>query len=357
VLDAAAEWGDGWGAVVRRLRSMAPVVVAKLHPGDPQTETLFRSLRWAGYCLTGQHIERRGSEAAALVVFHLREYAAAGLRPLLVHVHIPKCAGTSFQRLLQMSFEDRHCDYYPEDQSRCLTREELVRLVSGSPGMASLSSHSIRLFPPVVWNRLGLYVAFLRDPARRFISNLTYYQKQQETFPESLQRHLPQRCGEMPLRDLARWMLENQPEVVLRSLTMTGFLAEQTWLETVGGMVGLSDHWLDSQALLYPGFGPLQVRLASALLDEFFFVGLVEEMETSVQLLREKLRPHGLELMEMPVPVENVSRELATDTGWLNPSDPVGRGVLDLLEPDLQLYARFRTILRSRFPKTEAAAG
>jgi hypothetical protein len=54
-------------------------------------------------------------------------------------------------------------------------------------------------------------------------------------------------------------------------------------------------------------------------------------------------------MSEGPVPVENVSRELAPDVDWLNPTDSVGRAVLRFLDQDLTLYRRFRARIRSRW--------
>jgi hypothetical protein len=144
-------------------------------------------------------------------------------------------------------------------------------------------------------------------------------------------------------------VLNNQPAAVREDNLVTHFLTEQTWLDAVGGILKLSDRWLDRDSSLYHGFEPIKLALATAVLEDFFFVGLVEEMETSVRLLREKLRPYGLHLLDIPLPVENVSREMATDIDWLNPTDSVGRAVLAFLGQDLTLYKRFRARIRSRW--------
>src|SRR5450759_4572706 len=108
-----------------------------------------------------------------------------------------KCGGTSLNRLLEMTFADRHFDHYPLDQGPFPTRDELVNLVLDRPEIVSLSSHSIRLFPPIIGNRLPLYVAFLREPIQRFISHLTYCKKQYHTFPEGLKQHWSANCMDL----------------------------------------------------------------------------------------------------------------------------------------------------------------
>ena len=348
VLRGATELGYSPTAFLHLL-TVAPLLLIELAPGDPEAEDVLRTLDRAGYCLARQRLRGQGSEARALLAFRLREHAGTELRPLLVHVHIYKCAGTSLNRLLGMSFADRHFGHYPLDQGPFLTRDELVDLVLDRPEVVSLSSHSIRLFPLIIGNRLPLYVAFLREPMQRFISYLTYWKKRYRASPESLKQYWPADCTDLSLRDMAAWVLNNQPAAVREDNLVTHFLTEQTWLDAVGGILKLSDRWLDRDSSLYHGFEPIKLALATAVLEDFFFVGLVEEMETSVRLLREKLRPYGLHLLDIPLPVENVSREMATDIDWLNPTDSVGRAVLAFLGQDLTLYKRFRARIRSRW--------
>ena len=313
VLRCTTDLGHSAVDILHLLRGVSPLLLIEIAPAHPEAGDLLRTLRIIGYSPVQHRFHDDGSSKTALLVFRPRENVTDGLRPLLVHVHIPKCAGTSFRSLLQTSFGDRHCDYYPWDQSVCLTRDQLLQFVLDRPEMVSLSSHVVRLFPPIIWDRLGLYVAFLRNPIQRFVSNLTYCKKRYHSFPEGLKRYLPANCTDMSLRSLSAWMHENQPEAVQRSQLVTNFLAEQTWLDSAGGILNLADQWLDSRSILYPGFESIKVTLATTLLEDFFFVWLVEEMEASVRVLRERLVPYGLRLMNTPTPIENVSRELATD--------------------------------------------
>jgi hypothetical protein len=147
----------------------------------------------------------------------------------------------------------------------------------------------------------------------------------------------------MSLRELAAWALEHQPRPVQRAALATSFLTEQTYLETIGPLLGLSDRWLNEDSVLYRGYAPLRVELATAICERLFFVGLVEQMDASIRLLRRRLLAHGLTLAEAPVPVENVSWTPALDTSWLHRDDAVGSVVLDSLQDDLRFYNRMRT--------------
>ncbi len=67
-----------------------------------------------------------------------------------------------------------------------------------------------------------------------------------------------------------------------------------------------------------------------------------------MRLLRTELQAMGLVLSDIPLPHENVSRELATDLEWLTANDAVGRAALSFLEQDLTLYRRFQARISSR---------
>jgi hypothetical protein len=356
VLHCFPDLGNSHVSVLHLLRSVSSLLLIEIAPEHPAAENLFRTLRRIGYSLIQHRFHENGKSKTALLVFRPREHVMDGLRPLLVHVHIPKCAGTSFRSLLRMSFGERHCDYYPWNRTGSLTRDQLLQMVLDKPEMVSLSSHFVRLFPPIIWDRFGLYVAFLRDPIQRFVSMLTFSKKGYHSFPDSQKRYLPANCADMSLRDIAAWMQDNLSEADRRGQLVTNFLTEETWLDTINGILNASDRWLDSRSVVYPGFEEIRLTLARALLDDFFFVGLVEELEASVRLLREKLSSYGLSLANTALPVENVSRELATDVSWLNPSDSVGRAVLMALQPDLDLYNRFRTLIQSTPGSRESVA-
>jgi hypothetical protein len=94
--------------------------------------------------------------------------------------------------------------------------------------------------------------------------------------------------------------------------------------------------------------------IASLILDQFFFVGITEEMPKSLELLRASFKTLGIELRKPPALHLNrtCSRE---DLSWVNPRDPLGQRVLQCQQNDQQLYRRFRDRffdLYSRYRKT-----
>jgi len=326
-----------------QLRKLTHELKLELSPSDPGAVRTLQALRQAGYGV----VRETHSRNRAKVVLQRFENSGAKLRPLLVHVHLPKCAGTSFLKVLRASFGKRHIDHYPEGSSHLFTREEWWRFVIENPKAVSFSSHSLRVFPPILADRQPLYVAFLRNPLQRYVSHLTYSKKCFYTFPETLRAHLPPDCPDMSLREIAAWLLENQLSSVYRNMLAANFLAEQTWLDRVGAMMHAGAQWLDEGPILSAGFDQAKLALATATLEEFFFVGIVEEMDASLDLLKRKLEPYGMKLKIAGTPVENVSSELIDDLTWLTPTDSVGAVILSQLETDIRLYRRFQSRFRA----------
>jgi hypothetical protein len=145
----------------------------------------------------------------------------------------------------------------------------------------------------------------------------------------------------MALRDIAEWLLDHQPNHFHRSLLASNFLTEETWLERVGDMLRLKAGWMEETSILWAGFEQAKLALATAVLEDFFFVGLVSEMDESIRQLNRKLESYGLRLRAGDVPMENISSELRDDVEWLTMSNPIGREILARLEVDAQLYRRF----------------
>ena len=347
VLHAAPGFERCLAALLHRVS--APLLLISLPPGGATSmEDALAVLNRTGYSPVRRKSGSVWDQPRSILIFEPRESTATALEPLLVHVHIHKCGGTSFNRLLEKSFGSRHVEHYPTDLAPFPTRDELKELVRARPPMTSLASHSIRVFPPIIGGRLPLYVAFLRHPLRRFLSHLSYVKRQFAAFPEWLRQQWPANCPDLSLREMAAWMLDRQPEAVRSGSLMTNFLTEQTWLDMMGGSLRLADRWLDRDSPLYRSLVPIKLDLATAVLEDFFFVGLVEEMETSMRCLREKLHPYGVHLADEPLPFENVSGELATG-GWLNPADPVGKAALAFLDDDIALYRRFQGRVHSRW--------
>jgi hypothetical protein len=262
--------------------------------------------------------------------------------PLLVHVHIPKCAGSTFKRILSLTFGERHLDWYSEDPFFLLEPDEIAARLEANPELMSLASHSIRSFPPRLGTRVPLYVTFLRNPLDQFVSYITFLKKNKLFLTETHQLYVPPDCHEMTVRDIARWLVDNERDVPFKSDYTVHFLSEMVFRDRTAGLRELLDGAEGFRAAMREVYERCAVDIALAVLERFFFVGIVEEMERSIVLLSERLAPYGLRLKDSTFQRENVSNHLRGDTSWLNESDDVGRRVLKSIEKDFLLYKRCR---------------
>ena len=94
--------------------------------------------------------------------------------------------------------------------------------------------------------------------------------------------------------------------------------------------------------------------IASLILDQFFFVGITEEMDKSLELLRASFKTLGIELRKPRLLHLNRSRT-RENLSWVNPGDAVGQRLLGCQPSDEQLYRKFRErffLAYSRYRKT-----
>ena len=255
-------------------------------------------------------------------------------RPLLVHVHIPKCAGTSFNNLLELSFGAGHIDGYLPGQSPVFSNDEFAERVVATPQAQSIASHSIRRYPRLIGERVPLYVCFLRDPLEWCLSNLTYLIKNYANFSESHRGALPSNCPQMSVRELAQWGLDAAERGNWKATYVVDFLGSATLEDRIIPHLKVPPSSHDYEAGL--------LTTTQHLLDSFFFVGVVEKMPEGLAILRRKLNAYGLCLAPGEMPVLNTSHERRGDLSWLTEADPLGRRILGCLERDRCLYAHAR---------------
>ena len=262
------------------------------------------------------------------------------MEPLLVHVHVPKCAGTSFRRYLDASFGSGHVSLYVNRASFLYTSEVIARTVLIDDRVNAISSHFIRVFPPTIGNRVALYVTFLREPVRHFLSYLTYFKKKfsQLVDPEVV-RGLPQEFMEMSLREITEWILTRDTVVPWGDNYQTNFFAEEVWSGVSGYHRAPSEYLMsrwDPQQ--FSRYRAVRLDLARCVLENFFFTGLVEDIQRGVRALRDKCTAMGWTLSDQPLGRENSSQELLDELRWLHPGDRVGKLLLDSLQEDFELY-------------------
>ncbi len=268
--------------------------------------------------------------------------------PILGHIHVPKCAGTSVRVVLDEIWGDDHIFLYVDGPTTFVySRAELEDALHG-PTVKAFSSHFVRTFPKQILGRSIFYVTFLRDPLEQWISYLTYTRKVYRHIADQvLLKHLPPDMPNLSLRECAEWLLAQSSTTFLnfRENYTTNFFARYTVADAYG--YDYAD----------PRYRAIRLPAARQTLGEFFFVGIAESLEDSLRLLRRKLAGSSLAMPEIPVPALNLSHEARDDLSWLTPSDPLGRRCLESLREDLALYrwarARFERELAEECAQSE----
>lgn len=261
--------------------------------------------------------------------------------PLIVHVHVPKSAGSSFRTLLQRRFGPDHANLYVDDTHFVYGESYLEEFISSRPSLRSISSHFIRTFPPRIAGREILYITFLRRPVEQFLSYLTYTRKHfYRIVDEGLLACLPPRAADLTLREMARWVLSRK--VPFGENYVVNFFAEYHFR---------SIHPAHDDAL----YRATRLPLAKTMLQQFFFTGITERMDESIERLEQLGNYFDVEVPHGPIALENVSGEHRDDLAWIDASDEVGARLLASVVEDRELYewglARFEHV---RFEQARA---
>lgn len=237
--------------------------------------------------------------------------------PVLAHIHVPKCAGTSFRNMLERYWGTKHLGLYVNDTYFAYGEETLRSyLLQQDPAILALSSHHVRTFPHWLAGREMLYVTFLRDPVQQFVSYMTHIQKHYATITSpSLLAAVPPDAPNLTLREFARWLLTNDRDIPFRENHNVNFFARHSAPAAIDGLAA-----------------------AKAVLGGFFFVGITERMEESIGKLRALADQAGLDFPPGPMPMENTSADYRDDLSWINPDDEIGSMLLRSVEKDRQLY-------------------
>lgn len=254
-------------------------------------------------------------------------YQRKPVPPLILHSHIPKTAGTTVSEGFRTTFEFFHIHHYHPDPFYILTRDTLETLLDIYPELRSITSHHLRSFPLNVAGRPTFLVTFLRKPEDAFISQLRYVQRKFWSLPEPMRALWPKATPQLTLRELARQYLD-QERVTQDLCPQTRFICNPD----AGESFGLSDGNRK---------GLNSYEMAHQILTRFHFVGVVEEMKKSLEVLTDRLRQWGTRVYFEHNLKVNTSPDVSS-LEWLTPKDEVGRRVLATSENDRLLHNEFR---------------
>jgi hypothetical protein len=250
--------------------------------------------------------------------------------PLILHCHIPKTAGITVSDGFKRSFELCHFHHYHPDPCYILERETLEELLEINPALLSISSHHLRSFPLVVSGRPTFLVTFLRRPDDLFISHLKFVQREFSFLSAEIKRSWPRDAPVLPLRELARQYLD-------------GVATSQDYCPQTRFFCNPK---AAARFELAEGhqYGVASYEMASSILKGFHFVGIVDEMKKSLEVLTDELLERGIRAY-FDLRLKLNSSPSKAKPEWLTLDDEVGRRVLEASASDRLLYQDYRVNL------------
>jgi len=183
-------------------------------------------------------------------------------RVVLIHHHIFKNAGTSFNSALKGYFGNAFLEYdLPNGQA--VTREELAKVIEANPHTLAISSHHACMPTPQGENYQTISSVILRDPIERIKSIYNFEKKQDASTPGA------QKAKELTFKDYILWRLESSPTAICNYQT-----------HYCSRTQSCSAHYQSTEE---------DLNIALDNLNKAIIVGLVEEYPETLEVARSKL--------------------------------------------------------------------
>lgn len=274
---------------------------------------------------------------------------------VIVHCHIFKNAGSTFDWSLRRQFGERMMEHKGANGT-VLTAEDLKRIVEGG-SVRAVSSHAVHLPLPVIENVELQPALFLRHPIERVYSVYAFERRQKDDTPGSRQ------AKKLAFGDYVSWRLDSSSPAVIRNY-QTRYCA------------GFLGHGGESVS-------PELHRRAESFIEGVLLLGVVDAYDTSMVLfervLRDRIGAVDLRYIRQnvssgawtygPIRLRGVLARLGTGMAWNSFQRGAGgdprpekraEWVLESLDPevadallaanshDMALYRRAKELVRSR---------
>ena len=163
------------------------------------------------------------------------------------HIHIPKCAGTTFQGILKRNF-NRPKAYYRENPIVLYDYKSkaIEMAIQRNQFLEAFSSHNTSIdLPFYLDNPKVKAITFVRDPVERFISH--YYYRQKRLKLKNAKHFLPETAG-MSLDEYIDYaLIQGKAKMALEG--QIGHLSRQTGTHAIDKV---KKHLKDLQLYMFP---------------------------------------------------------------------------------------------------------
>jgi len=260
------------------------------------------------------------------------------MRHIILHGHIFKNAGTTFDWSLQKNFGDNFLDHRSDQLMRTQGSDHLLQLLADYPDLQAVSSHHMTRNVPDTSAAKFLQVCMLRHPIERIRSVYDFERKQRGGTPGS------KAARSKSFKDYVAWRMMPTVAHTVRNY-QTLYLA--------------GHHGLAADADLAGSYFPL----ACKSIYQDTLVGVVDRYDESMVVLEESLRRYFAEIDLAYVP-QNVSRgkrrKASADevvAGTLAELGDLQKQVIDHNSYDLALYQLAVSNLEARISGIEGFSG
>lgn len=231
--------------------------------------------------------------------------------PVFVHVHVPKCGGTTVNLLLERWFGKGFERWYSSIPERIWSLSEMETFVAARPHLRCFASHEIREFPQVLAGRPALYFTLLREPVDRVVSCAKHLIRECATPNPSFEWYLPAKNTALDVPSVLRGWIDTatgpnrKTHVEASSLARFFFHCSLAALQGLGQVTGTP-----CESDRCEGHDD-QVAFALALteLKRFFFVGDFAHLQRDLARLAASLQRFGVPATAEVVPHERRSTE------------------------------------------------
>jgi hypothetical protein len=278
----------------------------------------------------------RAADAQVPTIAGVDEAAA----DVLVHVHVPKCAGTAVRAWLFRAVFTGFGVWYPD---YVFDDERLESVGLRDVRVRAFSSHSIRRFPTAACGRRMNYFTLLRRPVPYVLSRLRYHYQLQVL----ANRRPPFGNGEFSSREAVSWLMDDARAGLLHDVMQTNFFALYPWCDSEGKSRRCDPNAFTSwPAGDRAAYQRQSLDIARDVLRRFLMVGIVERVVDSLDVLAERAADRGFRLLpSQELTLENVTSVRLDNTDWITEEDPVGRRFLESLAEDEALYRFAESLL------------